>query len=865
MTVCLKGNFISGDNITVTMGDFNSSNKEAFGFNTTQKVFNSWNYVLNVIHFSVRSPFGGCFVGIVDEKRGLVLPSTAIYKNSRAFKITIESTYHPIVGAIFDFVTPVGAGSSSVALGSPQPGAVSTVILNFTVISRITVNSTIGFVLPGFVLEGIDNQPNEPRYPLDLAGPAAYALKGYWNQSNGEVLLVPIYDLLVGDYSVTVSDSTPLRIPQTGVSTISPPFFRISSSTLAVASTEVLIYPRVVGLVGISLRVGLIEGGTGGISSLTLTVHLSRAIGGPTSVLLTVPFIDSICGSFQGTYSTGDSFAWNSYDRTFNVSTTSRWVGNSTLTLHLVNGFEMTYFVRNDDYSPSLYSQSTLCIKTTDGPYVQTTHSPYIQSLLPSTVITDINRIPQIQYSSIRYSPDIFTLNATITIKLILNIAAVEGDIFTFFLYGSKGTSGMNLTATGPCISGNIEGVSWNNANSLLTLPVYTSNNTGCLAGGEELTWLISPLAGISSPQAVVQVTTPLFKAYWITKNITYSAFVTDPPTIGFLSAEVAFPHLGGVSPALTLTLLSGTLLLPLDTILITLTGFHLTALSSQLSIRESAYGLNWQSSFNHSTQQLALIVPAALDGSTLIFEIDKIFKITLPSYAVVNKIRIKRNEGFYGVNPVYGGVEDQGNYSISLTRGGQKLNGGVIQIQAVGKILSASITVIPYAVSRVTNKRTVQFQVLFILSSQLNLGDEMIFITNDFIYNMNSSLVVTGNRSYTGYTINDKLIISTTKELNSTTVSFTIEANDAVTLSENPCGSTGCSFKVSIASTTCPIVDHLVYVSLVGLFANTAIRIRILDAVPTYYPTGQPSRQPSSQPSRQPTIQPTGHLSSSL
>jgi hypothetical protein len=321
---------------------------------------------------------------------------------------------------------------------------------------------------------------------------------------------------------------------------------------------------------------------------------------------------------------------------------------------------------------------------------------------------------------------------------------------------------------------------------------------------------------------------------------------------------------LGGISTALTLTLLSGTLLLPSDAILITLTGFKLTALSSQLSIRESAYGLNWPSSFNHSTQQLALIVPAALDGSTLIFEIDQIYNITLPSYAIVNKIRIKRDEGFYAVNPVYGGAEDQGNYIISLTRGGQKLSGGAIQIQAVGKILSASITVIPHAVSRITNKRTVQFQVLFVLSSPLNLGDEMIFSTNDFIYNMNSSLVVTGNRSYTGYTVNDKLIIFTTKEKNSTTVSFTIEANDAVTLSENPCGSTGCSFKVSIASITCPIVDHLVYVSLVGLFANTAIRISILDAVPTYFPTGQPTRQPSSQPSRQPTMQPTGHLSSS-
>jgi hypothetical protein len=137
-----------------------------------------------------------------------------------------------------------------------------------------------------------------------------------------------------------------------------------------------------------------------------------------------------------------------------------------------------------------------------------------------------------------------------------------------------------------------------------------------------------------------------------------------------------------------------------------------------------------------------------------------------------------------------------------------------------------------------------------------------MIFSSTDYIYNIDSSLVVTGNRSYTGYTVDDKMIITTIRDINSTIVSFTIEANDAVTLSENSCGGTGCSFKVSIASTTCPIVDHLVYVSLVGLFAETEIRISLLDAVPTYYPTGQPSRQPSSQPSSQPTRQPTGFFS---
>lgn len=173
--------------------------------------------------------------------------------------------------------------------------------------------------------------------------------------------------------------------------------------------------------------------------------------------------------------------------------------------------------------------------------------------------------------------------------------------------------------------------------------------------------------------------------------------------------------------------------------------------------------------------------------------------------------------------------------------------------------MLSGSITAVPQALSTRTKKRTVQFTVTLVLSGPLNLGDGITLFTPDYVYNMDANLVVSGNGSYTAYTDSkNRLInITTLKDMNSS-LSFTIEPNDAITLPEHQCGGTGCTFLVSISSTNCPVVNYPVSVSVVGLFAKTAIRISILDMVPTFSPTGQPSRQPSSQPSMQPSSNPS-------
>jgi hypothetical protein len=106
-----------------------------------------------------------------------------------------------------------------------------------------------------------------------------------------------------------------------------------------------------------------------------------------------------------------------------------------------------------------------------------TTQKNGFQSSLLKYPLTNINPIPLVLTSSVRYDPKLFSNYATITIQLTLNTPALPGDVFFFFLYGSIGltanlTSNVtsNVTLTGPCQTPG--GNSFNSLNSVLKVSV---------------------------------------------------------------------------------------------------------------------------------------------------------------------------------------------------------------------------------------------------------------------------------------------------------------------------------------------------------------------------------------------------------
>ena len=394
------------------------------------------------------------------------------------------------------------------------------------------------------------------------------------------------------------------------------------------------------------------------------------------------------------------------------------------------------------------------------------------------------------------------------------------------------------------------------------TLQVIFSNASECWAGHGKLSinWTIPLIAGISSPSAVNQINSGLYKVSW--KNKYYNTGfvnVSDPQLVPFSSSSIQFSEpFSGENSSMNVRILTSSTLLKNDVILLKLSKMTFPTLIGAHNLISDNIGRSWSVSHNVLTYTLSLVVPKNLHPAALQFNFDT---VTLPTSGI----------------PSF----NSPNYTISLSRQSQTLTPQNIQyVQPVGSILYSDIRAIVQKRREFgglndsfhgykDGSRNVRFEIVLVGTSFLNAGDVISLKASQFSFNYDAELTIEGSDFIARADSAKKTIVVTSmKNHHSSTFSFNILPSLAIGVSLTKCDQTlkQCPIFISVESNVCPARNHITYARSYYLFPYSSIQLRTVRGIPTQYPTsaptgkpsGQPSKQPSSQPSNQPTRQPT-------
>ena len=912
---CLRGRFEGGENVIVKMGTFNLTNLVSFSYidDSGNTIF--WNSTGNSVTLTVNvSTSVQCVSTVIPAEKGLRLPATAIYDNSTAFTVSIVSTenVHVLDGGVFDRVRGVGVGSVSVGFDPPKYGPTA-VTINFTLLTALPLNTTVHVRLPNFSLlntahtvvtypqtiepfsrrlSGKSNSTDYdsrflPYVPMKITGTNSDLFHGYWGNETEGVVLELLVPLSPGVYSVTFAATEKLSVvlPTVGVSGISPPVISIYTPLFSVQPTQIFSYPRVLGVHDISLLVQVVDIVKRRISRISLSVNFTENIHGSTSLYVTLPFLSCKNALYSSAPSpflpSGISLKWVEIGKMLTITypTDFTFMEQKTYTIEIMNSTEGASFSVNEKgiiYPYKTANNTVTLITQNDFPAISV-HSLYngITTSLTDFQITEISVIPVIQYSSIRFSPDIYTDNATITVSLRLNTPALPGDTFSFFLFGIYGPSSQTVKILGPCISSSFGNSVFTRENSTLQIQ-FLNNSAECAEGLKSFTWIISAKNGISAPQSVLFLNSTEIQVNWYNRYqpITWVKF-TDPPTVGFVAAKLSFQFVekstypnSEIKTEMVLRILTSAQLLSGDVISLFLRNINVTlpitgisGLSSS-TILEKQSTAKWKVTYDIHSSVLTLTVPTNIDARSLLFEFGVNYGVILPSYGITGDTVSEDFKRNYSSSNFLGNISNShnGNYLIGLSRGKKFLSRNIIDVQNVGNVLSAVFTPVPQGLLNRALERTVLFRVSLALSGLLNAGDVLSFYAPHYSYHFSANLVILSAQQFVAFVNTDlkSITVSPVISLNSTSFSFTILDNEALTIPTVACTVRTCPIKLSVTSASCPIESHTIFESKGGLISSTSIRIRTVDIVPTFYPTSQPTIQPTSQPSSTPSSQPT-------
>ena len=371
----------------------------------------------------------------------------------------------------------------------------------------------------------------------------------------------------------------------TGLSDDNPPSVHIVSDSINISPTPIDNYPRILGVAQVSLRIAVIDRIHNQLSSLRLVANFSQYLHGRSVITLTLPFLTSQVGYFQAGYGLDGTMTWNGYNHTLTVVKSGGWAGwqatNGSVVIALTGRQVSTFFVNDRgipergyryltnlsnpnpntygnqgvslvggvatsryDFSSGVEATAMLAATSFAPNNLATNGSGTISLTLLPIPIENINPLPVVQGSSIRFNPplfsDITTGGSEITIQVSLNTPAYPGDVFMFKLYGSQlylhnnATTPISVRMTGGCVTTLTAGknysvvhsnATYNPLNSTLTfmLSSHTTEggndgsvaNASCIIGRTYFLWTIPASVGITAPHAVMQYQSNLQLLQW--------------------------------------------------------------------------------------------------------------------------------------------------------------------------------------------------------------------------------------------------------------------------------------------------------------------------------------------------------------
>ena len=849
---------------------------------------------------------------------GLHTPRYGHLENSLDMRFSINSASQGYIsGATFDKVSGVGVKHASISLSSEAPRSNTSVSINFTLTEDLVAddsfNSTATIVvhLPDFGKAYDDLRYLVLTNDLTVTGDFADHFTAYWSDSEAlwpytdSIILNATTTLEAGvQYTVTIADESQLDEGNTLFTSrfglgaehpLGPPQIWVTSSsgwTQTYTNLPIGTYPSVLGVYDLKVDLDLTRP-KNKMTFFQLSVNVTRDINGPARIVLYLPQLthdskhySEVAGPYYDIHQGGPSTqTWREYDKTLTIYREGGWpYDNGSIAFQVA---DIESFTMNSMGVP--YCDNTPCDNNIRMWIEGHDNSGSITTPLE---ITNIPKVPMIQRSSMRFSPSIFSANATLTVTLQLNMPAKPGDEFLFNLPGVDGlyvANNRNYTIVGDCGSISPDRFLYNN-DSVLRLTVANTTDqcrgvNGSQNGLTYFNWTVPAEAGLTAPQIVNQINTELYQINW-KQTLRYNSSmymdtgfvpVADAPLAGFTSSGISFtsPY-GGYASDMVLKILTADTLEVEDVITVYLPYINVTA-GSTFTLTDS-WGNIWHATWmegvyteagatwSNNHHELALTVPQRMRPTALAFTVP----VNLPV------------EGIEGGAPDMYAYDVGGNstFTIGLTRGADSLQPQYIQyVQPVGSIYSVQINAIAEertkpggndynetAANNIGRKR-VTFTLTLVTSGALNVGDEITIDMLAYDFNFDAALhVSTGTASFSARAnaAERQIVITVTRAQSRETmrsgVSLTIDPSDSVQVPLHFCDANGsdCPLTLSIASSSCPVANFTTYAVNDYYTLFTKIHLHTAGGVPTLFPTSQPTGQPTSSPSSQPSGSPT-------
>jgi hypothetical protein len=860
--ICFNEELAIGDEVKVHLENFDVTNSVggAFNYNTATYTID-WDGIKTITYTSVAVAY--CINEEISEDKLIVLPTNGIFKNSKSdVHFSFRAARGKFDDATFDKVSPVGISDIDIVLGNPQQGFNSSVNITFELAHEIKeggINELMIELPEFFKYDGILTTDK-----LDIDGPFVHAFTATWVSTHDAIKLVPLYPLKVGRYNVNIlaTEDNSLTVSKYGITDITgerTPQIEIVSRLWNMTNTKFKKFPRIMGLDIPAVRIGLSRP-TEVVTEISFSSNFTRPIIGPATIKFRIPCLTNSRGFSEETIYNNelDTITWREWEKTFYIHRQHGWGMNETFDISLN---DVSYFTVNNLGVPYSRMQIfggrnqpiptgvTISGEAADG------------SFMLESPVNDVNIIPTIQSSSVRFSSDDLFNNEAVEINfgLTLNMPAEPGDVFTFDLFSVANYTGnqdKNYTITGECVRAISDFYFSQND----TIRLVYSNTSECLDGRKTLDWKVHTDAGISVPKAIVQTDSDVFKVNWRNTFIdTDYAVVTNIEAFGFITSTVKFdnPKAGNYTDV-NFKFITSHILQIGDKIIFKMTGSYTYNHVSTTVVDQ--IGREWVIDFDSNDNTISFTVPIKLQPSALLFSFIDDKGIILPTAGIVGGIR--SNE-----------------WTITIARDGVELTPQSVHfLQSVGAIAASTIVKIPIETTGHFNNISlagdnldpVKLVVSMTLSSPLNGGDEIIFYAPLYTFFYDEVIEFSSNDAdkFIGHidSMNQLISISPKYDMPSTALSLTIPATKAYSTGHGDCQTTleiMCTMEVSIISQACPINRNDVFVETLMGFSYSSIHLHTDHFAPTPYPTSQPSNQPSGQPSRQPTGTPTRQPSS--
>jgi hypothetical protein len=524
--ICMAEKPLSnGDTIEVTLPGFGGNNdvlRESAATLAPNATYSAWEWFppKETLVFTLNLDADDvCLKQKIPDWYGFILPSQGNFQNSPDYRLKVVTANQGVAAGLkVDYVDGIGLSEMSIVLSELTPGRNTSVNITFGLATDLKVDNPnlnqtadLYFRLPGFFKD-----KDSTRF-LDISGPYAHHFIAEWENNTDSVRLLVQHTLEAGIYYVFIEEGemNALRISEFGMGPehpLGPPTVNVSSSSSNgwnMLSTIYPSYPRILGLTQAYLEID-VHRPYHHVLSATLSLNFTRAIFGPASIYLYMPMLTHNYGGYQSTsIATGRTQIWREYDKTFEFKRDAGYIhDNGSL---LIN-FDTTDFMMNSLGIP--YSDNTpidnlirIAIKGHE-------------SNLDWTPIKRVQYVPMIQQSSIRFNPEVFAINSSMTITLTLNMPAKPGDQFFIDMHGVEGayyTNRQNVTFVGDCAAMFPDLDRYHN-DTVLRITIDNSSNIcqgDSTRGFMFFNWTIPAANGLTAPKKVNQVNTNMYKVQW--------------------------------------------------------------------------------------------------------------------------------------------------------------------------------------------------------------------------------------------------------------------------------------------------------------------------------------------------------------